>query len=179
MSSLTQQQIEAAQAFADQAIGALTMERGVHAETVVAGAARMAGTFLFRSFGYAATGIEPGQAVLSQQANEEGPRLVGVLSGVLSHLGVALDEEALGNAPGPEHRPLLGFLETQRLLEPSFTDISVRHGLSRKEAAEAAAVAAALLIRQCASVLDPSVAFGIAVYAFVEGTKTAPDPVML
>jgi hypothetical protein len=36
------------------------------------------------------------------------------------------------------------------------------------------AVATALLIKHCAKVLDPNVAFGIAVYGFVE---TAPEPV--
>ena len=47
------------------------------------------------------------------------------------------------------------------------------------EAAQAGAVATALLIRHCAQILDPSTAFGIAALGFVEGTKTAPEPVHL
>jgi hypothetical protein len=34
-----------------------------------------------------------------------------------------------------------------------------------------------LLIKHFAQVLDANVAFGIAAYGFVEGSKTAPDPV--
>jgi hypothetical protein len=69
------------------------------------------------------------------------------------------------------------FLETQKKLEQLYTPVKARLGLSREEAAQAAAVATALLIRQCAKVLDPNIAFGIAVYGFVEGSKTAPEPV--
>jgi hypothetical protein len=47
------------------------------------------------------------------------------------------------------------------------------------EAAQAGAVATALLIRHCAQILDPNTAFGIAALGFVEGTKTAPEPVHL
>ena len=43
----------------------------------------------------------------------------------------------------------------------------------------AGAVATALLIRHCAQTLDPNTAFGIAASGFVEGTKTAPEPVHL
>ena len=43
-------------------------------------------------------------------------------------------------------------------------------------AAEAGAVATAFIVHQCTSVLDPNVAFGIAVYGFIEGMKTAPHP---
>jgi hypothetical protein len=153
-------------------------DRGLHAETAIAAAGRMAGTFLFRSFGFS-EGIEPGQVVLSGLANEQGPQLIQVLSAALSHVGVSLNEEEMGRSPGPENQPHQGFLETQKQLEPLYVAIKDRHSLSAKEAAESGAIAAALLIRQCSQVLDPNVAYGIAVYGIIEGTKTAPDPVAL
>lgn len=179
MASLSDQQIEAAQAFVNATIDALATERGVHAETAIAGAARMAGTFLFRSFGFTAQGVAPGQVVLSDQANEEGPALIQILGGVLSHVGVVLESDKLGAAVSESVQPNRSFLETQRLLEPRYRTTQTRLGLSQKEAAEAAAVAAALLIQQCSQVLDPHDAFNVAVYGFIEGTKTAPDPVLL
>jgi hypothetical protein len=179
VASLTQQQIEAAQEFSNAAIDALKTERGVHAETVVAGAARMAGTFLFRSFGFPNQGLEPGQVVLSDKANEEGPVLIQVLGGVLSHIGVTLEKDKLGDAASEQYQPNLGFLETQKLLEPRYLATQARLGLTQREAAEAAAVASAFLIQQCSAVLDPHAAFGVAVYGFIEGAKTAPDPVAL
>jgi hypothetical protein len=40
------------------------------------------------------------------------------------------------------------------------------------------AAATSLLIQHCARALDPHIAFNIAALGFVEGTKTAPDPVV-
>lgn len=179
MASLTDNQIQAAQAFANATIAALKTERGVHAETAVAGAARMAGTFLFRSFGLAAEGLEPGQVVLSEQANEAGPQLIQILGGVLSHIGVSLTQDKLGAAVSEEHQSSLSFLESQQLLEPHFRSIQTQLNLSHQEAAEASAVAAAFLIQQSAKILDPHASFGIAIYGFIEGAKTAPNPIVL
>ena len=176
---LTKQQIEAAHEFVNITVDALNTERGVHAETAVAGVARMAGTYLLRSFGFPMDDIQPGQVVLSDKANEQGPALIGILGGALNQLGVSLDEENLGSETRAENQPHQSFLETQRLLEPRFIAILERYGLSQQEAAEACVLAAALLIEDCSNVLDPHVAFNIAIYGFIEGTKTAPDPVAL
>jgi hypothetical protein len=175
MGSLSQQQIEAAQEFVETTIETLKTERGVHAETAVAGTARMAGTFLFRSFNFPLKDAKPGQPVLSDQANEQGSRLIQILGGVLEHAGIKLDKEQLGKTSGAENQPLLSFLETQKRLEPKYSAINTRLGLSLQDAADSAAVATALLIQQCAQILDPNIAFGIAVYGFIEGSKTVPE----
>lgn len=175
---LTQPQIDAAQAFANAVVSELRTDRGVHAETAVASVARMAGAFLFRSFGFELSGIEPGQPVLSEQANEAGPRLIAVLTGALAEIGVTLDEKRLGEAKLEANQPTLGFLDTQRRFEAPFAAIRSRHGLSLVAAADAGAVATAFMIHQCSAVLDPNVAFGVAVYGFIEGCKTAPLPVV-
>jgi hypothetical protein len=132
MPALTKQQLDAAQEFATASIAALKSANGIHPGTVVAGTARMAGTYLFRS----------------------------------------------GSATPPKDQPALSFVETQRLLEESYAPISARFGFSNTDAAYAVAAATSLLIGHCAKVLDPNVAFALAAYGFVEGTKTAPDPVV-
>jgi len=175
--SIRQHQIDAAQEFVNATVDALNTDQGVHAETAVAGAARMAGTFLFRSFGFSMKDIQPGQVVLSDIANEQGPILIEILGIVLSQTGVVLDGEEYGSAAGAENQPNLSFLETQRRLEPMYSAIGEHYGLSLQEAAETCAVATAMLIQESSTVLDPNVAFNIAVYGFIEGTKTAPDPV--
>jgi hypothetical protein len=175
MGLLTPQQIEAAQEFARTTLETLKTEGGVHAETSIAGTARMAGTFLFRSFNFHLKDAKAGQAVLSDQANEQGPRLIGILGAVLENIGIKLDTEKLGDSSSNE--PLLGFLETQRRLEPKYTTIQRRLGLSLQESADSAAAATALLIQQCVQVLDPNIAFSIALYGFIEGSKTVPEPI--
>ena len=74
------------------------------------------------------------------------------------------------------HFELRCFLETQKKVEPLYAPIKSSFALSDEQAAQAVAVATALLIRHCAKVLDPNVAFGIAVYGFIEGSKTAGGP---
>ena len=47
-----------------------------------------------------------------------------------------------------------------------------------EQAAYAVAAATSLLIQHCAKALAPNIGFSIAALGFVEGTKTAPDPVV-
>lgn len=172
-------QRKAAADFIQVVIGALQDERGVRAEDAVAGAARMAGTFLFRSFGFPLVDVKPGSAVLSEQANADGPQLIQLLAGLLQDNGVVVDHSRAAEPVPPENAVGRPFLETQKLLEPGFNAAAAAHGLQGLDAAVAAVLATAILIRQCASTLDPTVAFAIAVYGFVEGSKTCPDPVKL
>ena len=176
MNTLTKPQMDAALEFATATIAALKVEKGVHPETLVVASARMAGAYLFRSFGLKLPGVAPGQAVLSVEASEESPALIRTAAGALAMIGIRLANAPPAEATDPKHKPMLDFLETQRRLEPVYAPIRARHGLSSKESAHAAAGAVALLIRHCAKALDPSVAFAIASYGFMEGSKTAPDP---
>jgi hypothetical protein len=93
-------------------------------------------------------------------------------------MAIKLDSNRLGESASSEHQPLLGFLETQRQLEPGYTVIRDRYGLSLKEAAESAAAASAFLIQKTSQVLDPNIAFELAVYGFIEGTKTVPHSIV-
>jgi hypothetical protein len=178
MGTISPQQITAAEEFSQTTIEVLANERGVHAETAIAGTARMAGTFLFRSFNFPLDDATPGQPVLSEQANEQGPRLMNILSGVLEQMEIRLDG---GRAAGPisaENEPLLDFLQTQKRLEPKYSEIKDRFGFSYEVAADAVSVATAILIQQTSEVLDPHIAFGIAIYGFIEGTKTVPESIV-
>jgi hypothetical protein len=168
---------QAAREFVGLAINKLSNEKGVHAETAIAAVARMAGTFLFRSFGFQLPDAKPGQAVLSEQANEQGPRLVNIAATVLSDSGIKLDPSAVSNDSMTGHEPLLSFLDSQKLLEPEFNAVREKLGLSLTQAADAGALAAAMLIDQTAKVLDSNVAFELAVFSFIEGSKTLPAEV--
>jgi hypothetical protein len=172
--SLTQAQLQAAAEFGTAAMQAFDEGGTFPAETVVGAIARMSGSFLLRSFGLPLTGIEPGAVVLSERANEDGPRLVEILGGVLQAVGVQLDATKVAAAQAAAKGQKDSFLQTQEALEPQFTAIRRKYGLNDGEAADTVAVATALLIKNCAQRLDPHVAFGLAVYGFIEGSKTAP-----
>ena len=172
----TEAQLTAASEMVDLIVDALRSDRGVHAETAIGAAARMAGTCLFRSFGFELRNVKPGSPVLSDAANERGPLLLQTLGTALA--AAKLQSSALTLPPdiADEHRPRLSLIETQTLLEPAVRRIAARHGLTPEQAAHACTLAAARLIRMCVEVLDPRIGFAVATQGFVEGTKTAPVP---
>jgi hypothetical protein len=119
--SLTQAQLQAAAEFGTAAIQAFDHGGMFPAETVIGSVARMAGSFLLRSLGLPLSGIDPGAAVLSERANEQGPRLVQVLAAVLHGIGVKLDESRLASAQSAARGQKDSVLQTQEALGRQFT----------------------------------------------------------
>jgi hypothetical protein len=179
MSSAAEKQFAAAREFCTVIVDKLTNDQGVHANTAIASAARMAGTFLLRSFNLPLNKLEPGAPVLSDAANEKGPFLVDLMSGVLQQMNVAIDPGRVAAAQGQGDAPQLSLIDTQALLETDLTRIKENYQLNYEQAGHAGAIATALLIRKCAEVLDPHIAFSLAAYSFVEGTKTVPQRIEL
>lgn len=177
MITLSKQQTDAAQEFATATIETFKLPNGVHPGTVIAATARMAGTYLFRSFGLKLPGVQPGQTVLSNEANEQWPLLTQITGECLAKIGIRIDNAQAGKEVEPQNKPMLEFLETQKKLEPMYELIKKHYDFSYQEAAYSVAVGTALMILHAARFLDPNTAFNIAVYGFVEGAKTAPEPV--
>jgi len=176
MTTLSKQQMDAAGEFANATIAALKVGEGVHPPTVIAASARMAGVYLFRSFGFDVAGVSPGEIVLSTEANEQTPLLMQITAGILSQIGIKITEAPPETPADPKAKPSLEFLETQKKVEPAYAPIKARFALTDEQTAQSIAVGTALLIRHCAKFLDPNVAFGIAVYGYIEGAKTLAVP---
>jgi hypothetical protein len=68
-------------------IAAIKVPGGIHPATVIAASARMAGTYLFRSFELNLQGVKPGQVVLSAQAAQREGELIQVALGSLARFG--------------------------------------------------------------------------------------------
>src|SRR5262245_10112258 len=101
----------AQRAAADEYIQILLREcrtqAGVHAGTAIASAARMAGTFLLRSFSLPLKDVAPGTPVLSEQANDHGPLLMRTLGTELIGLVAGLDQNRLSEPVPDNVAPLL------------------------------------------------------------------------
>lgn len=67
-------------------------------------------------------------------------------------------------------------VQTTAALEAPGATLAERHQLDKRGTAHACALAAAILIQKARSVLDPDIGAAIAVYGFVEGSKTRPPP---
>lgn len=170
----TAAQMSAAEEIANVIVQLLQSERGVHAETAISSVARLAGTFLIRSFDLDLSAIAPGTPVFSDDANERGPLLFQTLSMALSEARVDLDNSRLGEPIAAKNAPQLTVLEVQARLEPAVRAIAVGAGLDLEQSAHACALAAGQLIARMAAVLEPHVGFMLAAMGFVEGSKTAP-----
>ena len=152
--------------------------RAVHSETAIASTARLAGSLLYRSFKLNIQSAQPGTVVLSNEANEEGPQLIGIMSAMLQHFGISLNPQMLsGEQAQRGEEPELSVLESLALLQLEAMRIAENHGLALKEAAAAAAMATAFVVKECATNLSPEVGFNIAAYSFIEGCKTVPPTI--
>src|SRR5512140_1942015 len=115
--ALGQKLSDSGREYANATIRALAQPGGVHAPTVIAACARMAGTYLFRSFDLKLKGVQPGQVVLSEEANRHSPMLLRVAAGILANLGVTIAGSPAGPLNDEGARPAREFLQTQRMLE--------------------------------------------------------------
>ena|SRR5690606_2003694 len=140
----------------------------------ISGTARLAGSFLFRSFGFTLDDAKPGSVVLSEEANAKGPQLVNITYSVLQHFGVLIDNNKMS-------------LETQKQSASSFVDMMARiqrpaleimekHDLDYEQMAQSAAIATAFLIQQSED-LTAEEGLGTAIYHYVEGIKTYPPDI--
>ena len=168
-------QNKAAGELVDLVASQLGAGRAVHAETAVASVARLAGSLLFRSFNLNVQPDQPGTIILSNEANEEGPQLISIMAAMLQHFGVSLNQEMLGGEPSKRGgAPQLSVVESLALLQEDAMYIAQNNGLGHKEAALAAAMATAFVIKECARSINPEIGFNIAAFSIVEGCKTAP-----
>lgn len=174
---ITEEQNRAAGDFVDLIASRLGSGRAIHPETAIAASARISGSLLLRSFGFDLETLEPGTVLLTDAANEKGPGLVELLGTFLAKNQIKLDPTRLNGAL--EHRgsqPNLGTQESLELLQTDALKIAAQHSLSLQQAAEAAALATAFIVKECIASIGGEVGFNIAALGFVEGSKTVPPP---
>ena len=156
------------------AVPVYTANGVVHPPTLVAACARMAGFFLLRSFGVVTEEMIPGEAILSPQASEKTPVLLRTCAAVLASLGTTIPADPPQPLIDAATKPRESFLETQARLLPVFAALALEHALDDYQAARAAAVAAAITAHTVRKHLDPVRGFGVAAFAFTEGSRTVP-----
>ena len=164
--------LSAAAFFNETARKLIATERGLHAETLIISVARMAGALMYRSFGFDET-IKPGTTVLSDQANLHGPKLMELMLVTLRQLGHKIGEESLNAEYASGKFSQLSFQETYQRLTPFFIKYCEVAPIPFQDAALGAAIATGILIHDCREVLAVEKGAALAVYGFVEGTKTA------
>ena len=151
---------------------------GSHAGTVLRAAAWLAGTSLYRSFGFP-TDMPPGSPMLSDQANREEAKLLKVFTTLINKDGVELKLDGLADEIPAEQKPRKDILQVQEQFQDEYNQIMKRHGFDYADGAKSGAVACARLVRlHCLDRkdLEPKVAASVVSTGFREGSTTAPAP---
>jgi hypothetical protein len=173
--NITQAQQKAVGEFVDLVASTVGKNRAIHPETAISASAQLSGSLLLRSFNLRLDNLHPGTIVLSNEANEKGPMLVNTLAAFLSASNVSLDQKKLGGeAVHRGEQPQTRILDALSQLQGAAIKVGEVNSLSLEQAAQAAALATAFVVKECAPKIGAETAFNVAVYGFIEGSKTVP-----
>ena len=145
--------------------------REVDTTEAISSTARLAGSFLFRSFGFKTNDIKPGTVMLSEEANIKGPQLVNITYAVLQNFGIQIDNNKMSEES--QKQASSSFEALIKKIQNPALDIMKKHDLSFEQMAQSAAIATAFIIQQSSNI-TPEEGFGTAIFYYIEGSKTNP-----
>jgi len=156
----------------------LSSEGKAHAGTVLAVAAWLAGTSLYRSLNYKHNPA-PGIVMLSNEVNEQWPKLMNLFMYYLERNGTHLRPDQLILNPADQDKPQMEILQVQEKFQDRYNEIMKKHDLDYLDGARAGMIVCSIIFQyHCTRVkdIDPSAAAGIVSMGIVTGAKTSPPP---
>ena len=148
-----------------------------HAGTVLAVAARLAGTSLFRSLNK--KDVTLGIVVLSEEVNQAYPQLLNLFAFYCKQNGMDVMSRPLVTQFPEKDKPLM---KTEQVLveyQDQYHATMKKHGLDYLDGARAGMIICSIIFQfHCVREkdIDPYVATSIIAMGVVEGAKTAPPP---
>ena len=152
--------------------------QGIHPGTVLSAGAWLAGTSLYRSFGYPQN-PEPGTVMLSEKANQEFPKLIDLFTYYVVQGGTPIKPEQFILQIPDAFKPLKTILQIQEAHQDEYNAIMKRHNLDYLDGARAGIIVCSMLFNyHCVKRqdLDPRLGAGIISMGIVTGAKTVPAP---
>ena len=148
-----------------------------HAGTVLAVAARLAGTSLHRALNYKGD-ITPGVVVLSEEVNEAWPQLMNLFAFYCKQNGIDVMAKPPVTVFPEKDQPRMRVEQVREEYQDQYDEIMKRHGLDDLNGARAGMIVCSIVFQyHCkARDIDPYVGAGIVAMGVVEGAKTAPPP---
>lgn len=170
--NLTENQNEAIDDIIEMVVSVIgNGSREIDTTDAISSTARLAGSFLLRSFGYAIKDLKPGTVLLSEEANTKGIQLFNITHAALQNFGITIDNNKIFK--GNQNQPTGSFIDVIGKMQGPAQEIMKKNGLSYEQMAHSAAVATAFIILQSSNI-NPEEGLDIAVYSYIEGTKTYP-----
>ena len=148
-----------------------------HAGTVLAVAARLAGTSLYR-FLNGEKEIAPGVVVLSEEVNQTWPHLMSLFAYYCKQKGIDVTVKPMVTQFSETDKPLLTVDQVLQEYQDQYHEIMKKHGLDYLNGAWAGMIVCSIIFEyhNKSRDIDPYVAAGIVAMGIVEGAKTAPPP---
>jgi hypothetical protein len=169
---ITQNQNKAVDAIVEMVISVIGKgSREIDTTEAISSTARLAGSFLFRSFEFKINEAKPGAAMLSVEANTKGPQLINITHAVLQSFGIQIDKDKMSS--GNRRQAESNFVDVIDKVQTPALEIMKNNGLSYEQMAQSAAIATAFIIQQSKNI-TPEEGFGTAIFHYIEGTKTFP-----
>jgi len=147
-----------------------------HAGTVLAVAARLAGSSLYRSLN-SQKDIAPGVVVLSNEVNEAWPQLMNIFAFYCKQNGIDVMSKPMVTEFPKQNKPLMEVEQVLAEYQDQYHEVMKKHGLDYLDGARAGMILCSIVFQyHCVKVkdIDPYVATGIIAMGVVEGAKTAP-----
>jgi hypothetical protein len=147
-----------------------------HAGTVLAVAARLAGTSLYRSLNYK-NEAAPGVVVLSEEVNQAWPQLMNLFAYYCKQNGMDVMAKPMVTTFPERDKPLMDTDQVLQEYQDQYHDVMKKYGLDYLNGAHAGIIVASVIFQyHCvrARDIDPYMAAGIVAMGIVEGAKTAP-----
>ncbi|MGB7872935.1 MAG: hypothetical protein WBL25_01025 [Anaerolineales bacterium] len=148
-----------------------------HAGTVMAAAARLAGTSLYRAINK--KDVTPGSVVLSEEVNTAYPQLLNLFAYYCKQNGIDVLSKPLLTEFPEKDKPLMELAQIQTIYQDEYHAIMKKHGLDYLEGARAGMIICSIFFDDLcikSKAIDPYVATGIVAMGVVEGAKTSPQP---
>lgn len=155
--------------------------QGIHPGTVLSATSWLAGTSLYRSFGYDQE-TKPGTMILSEKANQEWPKLMDLFTYYMFQGGTNLKPDQFILQVPDIHKPLKTILQIQEAHQDEYNAIMKKHGLDYMDGARAGIIVCSMLFNyHCVKRqdIDPRLGAGIISTGIVTGVKTSPTPLKL
>lgn len=149
-----------------------------HAGTVLAIAARLAGTNLYRAMNYSQD-VQPGTVVLSEEVNQAWPQLMNQFAFYCKQNGIDVMSKPPVTEFPQKDKPVMTVEQVQLEYQDQYDRIMKNHGLDYLNAARTGMVVSSIVFQfHCtrAKDIDPHIGAGIVAMGIVEGAKTAPPP---
>jgi hypothetical protein len=147
-----------------------------HAGTVLAVAARLAGTSLYRSLNDK-NDVAPGVIVLSEEVNQAWPPLMNMFAHYCKQNGLDVMAKPVVTEFPEKDKPVMDTDQVLQEYQDQYHNVMKKHGLDYLNGAYAGMIVTSIIFEyhtKRVKDVDPHVAAGIVAMGIVEGAKTAP-----